>query len=118
MALDQAFEISGQETAQVLHVHNLLSESLNKEILQAVQTRIEEGFSNFVIDLKEAPFINSVGLNLLIHIMLRAKEGGGNLVIANASAKVLQLLEVTKLKSMFLLAPDVEAAVHLFSTNE
>lgn len=107
----------GNEGVQVLKVKHLWSEAANKEILAAVQTKIDEGFANFVADLAEAPYINSVGLNLLIHIMMRTKENGGKLIISNASAKVLQLFEVTKLIPMFELAPSTEEAVAQIVNN-
>lgn len=107
----------GDTGVQVLKVRHLWSETANKEILAAVQAKIDEGFVNFVADLADAPYINSVGLNLLIHIMMRTKENDGKLIIANASAKVLQLFEVTKLAPMFELAPSTEAAVAQLSVT-
>lgn len=113
------FSISpwGENGVQVLHMRHLWSETANKEILAAVQGQIDQGFANFVVDLAEAPYINSVGLNLLIHIMMRTKENNGKLVIANASPKVVQLLEVTKLIPMFELAPSVDAAANSLVTS-
>ncbi|NUQ24039.1 MAG: STAS domain-containing protein [Saprospiraceae bacterium] len=116
--MQKDFTIVERPGVLIVHVHHLLSETINKEILSAVQSGIDQGFTTFVVDLTDAPFINSVGLNVLIHLMLRSKEAGGNMAIANVSAKVLQLLEVTKLKSMFLIAPDLEAAMQLLLAEE
>ena len=95
----------------ILTVSNLLHEYGNREILQAAQQRIDEGFTNFVIDLSEAPYMNSVGLNFLITMQSRCTDKGGRVVIANPSGKIIQLLEVTKLLPLFHVTDSVDAAV-------
>ncbi|MEL6926653.1 MAG: STAS domain-containing protein [Bacteroidota bacterium] len=99
------------DTTQVLSVQNLLNEYDNKQLLQEVYGFLDRGFHNFVVDLSNAEFMNSVGLNFLISIMTRSQEVGGNLALANAPDQVVNLLEVTKLKPLIKLSPSVVAAV-------
>ena len=105
------YNITKQDSIQVLEVKNLLNEMTNKEILQAVQSKIDEGFSNFVVDLGQIPYMNSVGLNFLITLQARCTDQGGRLVVANASKKVVQLLEVTKLLPLFHLTDSMADAM-------
>jgi anti-sigma B factor antagonist len=98
-------------TTQVLRVQNLLNEYDNKKLLQEVYQFLEKGFSNFVVDLSHAEFMNSVGLNFLISVMTRSQQVGGNLAVANAPDQVLNLLEITKLKPLIQLSPSVDEAV-------
>ena len=105
------YSITKKDGVQVLEVHDLLSEYINKEILLAVQSKIDEGFSTFVVDLKDIEVMNSVGLNFLIVLRARSIDKGGHIAVVNASQKVMQLLEMTKLRPMFQLSSSVEEAV-------
>lgn len=81
------YSITRTANVQVLEVRNLLNEHANKEILQAVQSIIDEGCSDFVVDLKQIQFMNSVGLNFLITLRARSNDKGGQVAVANASKK-------------------------------
>jgi len=111
------YNITKAENVQILEVRNLLNEYVNKEILQAVQSKIDEGFSNFVVDLKQIQFMNSVGLNFLITLKARSNDNGGRVAVANASGKVVQLLEMTKLRPIFQVNNSVEEAVAFLLTQ-
>ena len=111
------YSITKAENVQILEVRNLLKEYVIKEILQAVQTKIDEGFSNFVVDLKQIQFMNSVGLNFLITLKARSNDSGGRVAVANASGKVVQLLEMTKLRPIFQATNSVEEAVAFLLTQ-
>lgn len=105
------YTLSPPATLQVLTLHDLLSEFRNREILDAVQTRIAEGFVNFAVDLSDVTVMNSVGINLLIQLRALVRKAQGRLVLAGAPTKILQLLEMTKLRPLFHLADSLEAAM-------
>ena len=109
------FSIIQKDRVQILEISNLLSEYANKEILLAAQSKIDEGFSKFVVDLKAIDFMNSVGLNFLITLRARSDEMGGQMAIANAPSKVLQLLKMTKLLPMFQVTSSVEEALEFLA---
>lgn len=112
--MDPNYNITKQNNVQVLEVRNLLNEFANKEILRAVQNKMDEGFSNFVVDLKQIAFMNSVGLNFLIMLKARSNDKGGHIAVANVSTKVMDLLEMTKLRPIFQVNNSVEEAVATF----
>ena len=109
MSIVFAFDTNMEK--QVLIIYRLLGEYDSKEILKALEEKISEGFSNFVVDLERVEFMNSVGLNCLIGIHQRLEKAGGKMVITNCSTKVLQLLNMTKLHEIFNLAASVEAGL-------
>lgn len=111
------YSISDKDSVQILEVNDLLNEYDNNQILLDVKNRIENGLNRFVIDLEHLKFMNSVGLNFLINIMTHSKKFGGDLAVANASDQVVNLLEVTKLKSFFKLTPSVEDALKRLNEN-
>ena len=111
------YTIHQHQTIQVVKVENLLNEMSNNEILQDVQSYIEKGFNNFVIDLSDLSFMNSIGLNFLLSMMKNSKKSGGKIALANANEQIISLLEITKLKQLFNLKPSVETALQDFTSN-
>jgi len=81
--------------------------SLNDEI----QKLVAEGGRKFVVDMKAVDHINSSGLGILINSVNTARQAGGDLKIANASVRVLDLLRITKLNQIFVPYNSVEEAV-------
>lgn len=108
--MSQTYHLLVSKGIQVLRVQSLLSEYSNRAILEAAQQKIDEGFNQFVLDLTGMPYTNSVGLNFIISLQARCKEQGGDMVVANASTKIMQLLEITKLHDIFHLSNSVEDA--------
>ena len=109
--MEISYDLRQNEEVAVLTVYDLLAEYGNREILRDAQRRIDQGFTNFVVDLSKVPYMNSVGLNFLITLQARCTDQGGRLVVANASKKVVQLLEVTKLLPLFHLTDSVADAM-------
>lgn len=97
-------------TTQIIQVGDLLSEFVVKEILAAAQVKIDEGFSNFAVDLSEMQVMNSVGLNFLIWLKKGTSAVGGQVAIVQAPSKVIHLLTVTKLKPLFYLNLSLDEA--------
>ncbi|MCL4510731.1 MAG: STAS domain-containing protein [Bacteroidetes bacterium] len=81
--------------------------SLNDEVHKLVN----KGMRKFVIDVKSVEHINSSGLGILIASLNAVRQAGGNLRIANASAKVIELLKITKLNQIFESYSSVDEAV-------
>jgi anti-sigma B factor antagonist len=69
---------------------------------------------NVVIDLKSVNFINSSGLGMLIGGMTTMRNSGGELKLANASKKIENLLEMTKLHKVFDIHKNINEAVASF----
>ena len=102
--------LSNKEDVQIIKVDDLLNEYENKRILKVVHQKMEEGFPNFIVDLSRIDYMNSVGLNFLISIKNRSEQLGGNVAIAHASEKIMHLMEMTKLKPLFLLEQNIDNA--------
>jgi anti-sigma B factor antagonist len=83
-------------------------------LLEEVSEFIAQGVNRFVIDLKNLEYINSSGLNVLINILTRSRNAGGETVICNLSGKLKKLFVMTRLDTVFhLTAGQTSAMVHL-----
>lgn len=75
---------------------------------------VDAGTRRVVLDLGGVQFMNSSGLGLLIGGASLLKTAGGALKIAGASEKILTLIRITKLGSIFETYPSVEDAAASF----
>ncbi len=72
---------------------------------------IEDDVTNIVVDLKNATWMNSSGLGMLITGLTTARSSGGDLFLAQLSERIRRPLEVTKLDSVFSIYDTVDEAI-------
>ncbi|MCB0494437.1 MAG: STAS domain-containing protein, partial [Cyclobacteriaceae bacterium] len=60
--------------------------------------------------------INSSGLGVLITLLTKARKVGGEVVLANPSAYIKNLLLITKLNTIFKIHPNQEKALEAYKT--
>jgi anti-sigma B factor antagonist len=70
--------------------------------------------SKVVLNLAEINYIDSGGLGTLISLFITARNAGGALKLANLTQRVGDVLQVTKLVSVFEVFPDELSAVESF----
>ncbi len=84
------------------------------EISVEIEEELEEGTSQFIIDLQELEYMNSTGLNILINLMNKARNEGGEALVLGAPPRIQSLFAVTKLNSVFTMKDTMaEAKAHL-----
>jgi anti-sigma B factor antagonist len=81
---------------------------------QTLSNLIEEGSVNVILDLSKIELMNSSGLGIIIHSVNQLKQNSGSLKLANVSSKIRQIMEITKLDSIFQCYDTVEDAVKSF----
>jgi anti-sigma B factor antagonist len=113
-----AYTFSEKDGVQILKVDNLLNPLDNQEIIRAVEDKIETSFTEFVVDLDEMDFMNSIGLTFLISILTRSRNAGGDVAIANLSDNIKKILLITRLNSAFSIYENVEDAVCFFEKEK
>ena len=111
------FQISTENAIPVLIVKDLISETANREIVKAVESKMVEGFPDLVVDLSDIRYMNRVGINFLINIRRRSEGLGGKIAVIHASRKVEQLLDITKLRSMFFLTDSLDDALAFIAAS-
>jgi anti-sigma B factor antagonist len=89
---------------------DLIEKGQALQFLYEVEKCIEKKDNKFILDLAELKYINSTGLNILINILTKSRKAGGDVAVSNPSKKVLELLTITKLNSIFNLAGSVNEA--------
>ena len=65
---------------------------------------LDRGVKRFTLDMKNVQWINSAGLGILVALYVAITSKGGEMVLVNASERVVNILRVTKLESIFELS--------------
>lgn len=103
---------SDQNGVKVFHLHGrLMDQPHADQLMSALDDAVNGGHNSVVLDMGALQYMNSTGLNILINVLTRTRNAGGDALIAALSNSVKQLFVVTKLDSVFTITPDVAAAV-------
>jgi anti-sigma B factor antagonist len=73
--------------------------------------------ANVVLNLSDVNFIDSGGLGTLVSLYTTARNAGGAVKLASLSQRVGDLLELTKLHTVFEVYDNEEEAAHSFKSN-
>jgi len=92
---------------------DLLGLSKEQKILDFVQEHIENQITHCSIDISEVGYMNSTGLSLLIRLLTRLRNQGGDLVLVSPSEQVKKLLVITKLNAIFSVVENQDEALEL-----
>lgn len=63
-----------------------------------------------ILDLSGVPYMDSAGMGLIINHYTHCLGHGAKMVVVGVSDRVLELFKMTKVDSVIVLAPSVEAA--------
>ena len=75
---------------------------------------IDGGARYILVDLTNVPYMSSAGLRVLVAMHKAAKKSGGGLCLAQPSDRVREVLDLAGLTPVFVIYPDVVAAVGSF----
>lgn len=78
---------------------------------------IDDGDTNFVLNLTEVPMIDSSGIGELIRLHTRLKREGGEIKLVNPGKFVLHTMNLVKIVSLFDIQADEEAAAKAFGAE-
>jgi anti-sigma B factor antagonist len=82
-----------------------------------VKSQLESGKRNFLFNLKDVTYLESLGLGILVANLISISNLGGKLILTNLAPKLRTLLEITGLIDIFDIDPDEETALDRFSSN-
>lgn len=85
------------------------------ELREKVKSLIASGKKKIVLNMKNVAMIDSSGLGALVAAYSSAKSAGATLRLSNLGSHANQLLQVTKLLTVFEVSNTEEDAVRSFS---
>jgi anti-sigma B factor antagonist len=87
---------------------DLIGDEAGPRLAEMVSDSVEEGIKVLVIDLEKVRYISSSGLGLLITLLTKMKNAGGELFLTAPSEHVKKLLIITKLNGIFKVLDSVD----------
>jgi anti-sigma B factor antagonist len=113
-----ALKITNSETDGVavlaLDGRIVLGEETN-QLRESVKNLVSQGKKNIVLDMENVTMIDSSGLGALVAAYSSAKTAGASVRLCNLGAHFNQLLQITKLLTVFEVSRTREDAVRSFS---
>ena len=104
--------VAHEQGCPVFHLNGrLMDQQQADRLMAALDEELGKGQNSVILDMAQLQYMNSTGLNILINVLTRTRNAGGDTLIAGVSTSVRQLFVVTKLDSVFTITPDVATAV-------
>ncbi len=86
-------------------------------VRNTIKELVGSGRKNILLNLKEVSYLDSAGLGELVGAYASVTNAGGSIKLLNLQSKVNDLLQVTKLYTVFAAYHDEEAAVNTFAAG-
>lgn len=106
------YQINVVEHALIISfVGNLMSKDQITGLTDELDLYVEDGINLFVVNVAQLKHINSTGLSVLLTLLTKARNSGGELILANIPKHLNKLLIITKLNSIFTIVDSVEEGI-------
>ncbi len=87
---------------------DLIGENNGPELVELANDVIANGTNHCLLDIANVRYINSSGIGVLITLLTKFRNKGGDLYLINPSDHVNKLLIMTKLQAIFNIAGSEE----------
>lgn len=105
------YNISEENNFQILKLSGeLIDKHQAIDLIKSIDGLLDTDKNKWAIDLSGLKYMNSSGLNVLIQILTKTRNKGGESVIFNVNKKVHELLVITKLNTLFKVSETKEQA--------
>ncbi|MFB3923718.1 MAG: STAS domain-containing protein [Terriglobia bacterium] len=81
---------------------------------ERIKRLVEGGHTRIVLNLGEVGYLDSVGLSTLVASYTSTRRQGGDLKLLNLTKRIHDLLQITRLSTVFEMYDSLETAVHSF----
>ena len=92
---------------------DLIGEDNGASLIELSSDYISKGNTKCLINIEKVRYINSSGIGVLITLLTKFRNKGGEVVLVKPSENVEKLLIITKLTAIFSIASSVEEGLTL-----
>lgn len=90
---------------------DLIGENNVPDLMQLIDNSIDKNIMLCAVDISGIRYMNSSGIGVLITILTKFRNKGGEVVLINPSSQVKKLLIITKLNNIFQVVKNKEEAI-------
>ncbi len=111
-------DLEERNGVNVLVLGGQLAGGGEKQFREAIDTLIEDGRTQILLDFTDVSFMDSSGIGELVAGFRTVERLGGALKILKPGKKIQEVLELTRLLPIFEVFDDAESAVGSFEVSE
>ncbi|MBL7850973.1 MAG: STAS domain-containing protein [Cyclobacteriaceae bacterium] len=90
---------------------DLIGEDKDTRLVEAVNEAVSHQVLTCIIDISALRYINSSGIGVLITLLTKFRNKGGEVYLMNPSESVKKLLAITKLNAIFQVIRNEEEVI-------
>lgn len=94
---------------------DLIGDDSGPKLVELVSDALNDGVKTCIIDLSEVRYISSSGIGVLITMLTKMRNAGGEVYLTSPSEHVKKLLIITKLNNIFVVYDSLEEALSLIA---
>jgi anti-sigma B factor antagonist len=95
--------VSQDRTEVVVQARGALDVERAPALRRTLADLIDDGARSVVVDLRETPYLDSVGLGVLVGALKRARDRGGEVSLCGPQKNVYELIDLTGLTEVFVI---------------
>jgi anti-sigma B factor antagonist len=104
-------DVENKENGAILHLEGKIIGDGVAQFKQAIEEQINSNINWLILDLSGVPLMDSSALGTIIMAFLRLKEKKGKIVLIYAQKSILEILNITKLNSLFEIYDNMQMAI-------
>ncbi|PIE03125.1 MAG: hypothetical protein CSA81_03055 [Acidobacteria bacterium] len=97
----------------ILELDGMLTLGAESTVAEAFKELHDLERKKIILDMLKVKYIDSIGIGQIASGYKKIKENGGQLVLVRVNERILSLLEMTGLKDVLPIYPDVEHAIDI-----
>jgi len=97
---------------------DLIGENNGPAIIELVNDIISRDIKLCLVDISDVRYVNSSGIGVLITVLTKFRNKGGEVILINPSEQVKKLLIITKLNAIFNVVDSREEAISKLKSVE
>lgn len=90
---------------------DLIGENNGPQVIEAVDSALKREAKNCIVNIEDVRYINSSGIGVLITVLTKFRNKGGEVYLINPSEHVNKLLIIIKLRNIFNIASSENEAL-------
>lgn len=107
-------EVKSLKKVEVITIAGRIDSSNAAEFDGALRDALNKGRNNLVLDMARLEYMSSAGLRAMVAALKAARNGGGNVVIAQPNERIVDTLKLVGFQSLFTQYGNVLDAVDAF----
>jgi len=104
-------DVENKDNGAILHLEGKIIGDGVARFKQAIEEQINSNINWLILDLSGVPLMDSSALGTIIMAFLRLKERKGKIVLLYAQKSILEILNITKLNSLFEIYDNMQMAI-------